>query len=101
MTITFTTPTTSDHSARHHGSAAIGNVDVTTQAIGALQSVLDGDEKHERLLLKAAAGAGKSYALRRLVREAISHPNCTRVGVTAFANKQVYPLAIELGKALG
>lgn len=101
MTIRFSSPAGADGSNRHHAAAAIGNVDVTTQAIGALQSVLDGDESYERLLLKAAAGAGKSYALRRLVREAIAHPNCTRVGVTAFANKQVYPLAMELGKALG
>ena len=32
-------------------------------------------------LLRAAAGAGKSYALRRMVKEALEHPSCSRVAV--------------------
>lgn len=101
MPFTFSPPTVATSGAVHHGAAAMGNVDVTTRAIGALQDALDGAEPYERLLLKAAAGAGKSFALRRLVHEAISHPDVSRVGVTAFANKQVFPLAAALGKELG
>ena len=101
MPFSFSVPVAAVSSAVHHSDAAIRNVEVTTNAIGALQDVLDGVESYERLLLKAAAGAGKSFALRRLVREAIAHPGVTRVGVTAFANKQVFPLAAALGKELG
>ncbi|KGN29916.1 hypothetical protein N802_10225 [Knoellia sinensis KCTC 19936] len=87
--------------SRHHAEAAIGNVDVTTHAIAALRDALSGDADYERILLKAAAGAGKSHALKRMVDDALNDPSCTRVGVTAFANKQVFPLAYELGKMLG
>ena len=59
--------------------------------------MLDGDEVYERLLLKAAAGAGKSYVLKRLVQEAVAHDNTTRVAVVAFTNKQIHPLAADLG----
>lgn len=97
----FSEPTIELADARHHAEAAIGNVDVTTQAIAALRDALSGDNEYERILLKAAAGAGKSYALRRMVDDALGEPGCTRVGVTAFANKQVFPLAHELGKMLG
>lgn len=99
--LVFSDPTVELGVSRHHGEAAIGNVDVTTQAIAALRDALSGDADYERILLKAAAGAGKSYALRRMVSDALSEPECTRVGVTAFANKQVFPLALELGKMLG
>lgn len=101
MTVTFTPPALDNGTAAHHSAAAILNTDVTTQAIGALQSVLDGEESYERILLKAAAGAGKSHALRRMVAEAVSHASTSRIGVTAFANKQVFPLAGELGTELG
>lgn len=100
-TVEFSEPLAAVEGSKHHGAAAIGNVDVTTAAIGALQDALEGSEPYERILLKAAAGAGKSFALRRMVKEAVAHPDCSRVGVTAFANKQVFPLAIELGKMLG
>ena len=63
--------------------------------------MLDGDELYERLLLKAAAGAGKSYILKRLVREAVAHDNTRRVAVVAFTNKQTHPLAADLGDELG
>ena len=68
MPFSFSVPVAAVSSAVHHSDAAIRNVEVTTNAIGALQDVLDGVESYERLLLKAAAGAGKSFALRRLVR---------------------------------
>lgn len=55
----------------------------------------------ERILLKASAGAGKSYALKRLVVESAQHPQGRRVAITAFTNKQVRPLAISLGESLG
>lgn len=97
----FSKPIIELSNARHHAEAAIGNVDVTTQAIAVLRDALSGDNDYERILLKAAAGAGKSYALRRMVDDALGEPGCTRVGVTAFANKQVFPLAHELGKMLG
>lgn len=101
-TLNFTPPsTTADGVADHHAAAAIQNLDVVTQAIGALQEALDGHEAHERILLKAAAGAGKTFALKRMVGEALAHESCTRVGVTAFANKQVIPLAGQLGEQLG
>ncbi len=101
MSIHFRPPAPLAGHAKHRGAAAIGNVEVTTAAIGALQDALEGVEPYERILLKAAAGAGKSYALRRMVVEAASHPDCSRIGVTAFANKQIFPLAVELGRALG
>ncbi len=51
--------------------------------------------------MRAAAGAGKSVALVRMVTQALLHPACTRVAVAAFANKQVFPLAADLGEELG
>lgn len=99
--IDFTDPVDGVIDGKHHSAAAIGNVDVTSSAISALRDALEGTAPYERILLKAAAGAGKSYALRRMVADATSHVNCSRIGVTAFANKQVYPLATELGRMLG
>jgi hypothetical protein len=101
MPITFTPPATSADDARHHLQAAAGNTAATARAIEALLSVLDGRSEYDKILLRAAAGAGKSYALVNMVREALEHPWCSRVGITAFANKQVFPLAKDLGKALG
>lgn len=97
----FSEPLVELADSRHHDKAAMGNVDVTTHAIAALRDALSGDADYERILLKAAAGAGKSHALKRMVADALGEPGCTRVGVTAFANKQVFPLALELGTALG
>lgn len=101
MPLTFRPPTEASIGARHHSDAAMGNVDVTSQAIAALRDALAGEEPFERILLKAAAGAGKSYALRRMVVDALAHPACQRIGVTALANKQVIPLAVSLGRELG
>nr|WP_206448725.1 AAA family ATPase [Agrococcus sp. KRD186] len=63
--------------------------------------MLSGASPLERILLKAAAGAGKSFALKRLVAEAVQHSHGRRVAITAFTNKQVRPLAMSLGTALG
>lgn len=84
-----------------HKDAADGNYQVAEGAAAALSEILNADSDYERLLLRAAAGAGKSYVLKRLVREAVSHPNVTRVCVTAFTNRQTHPLARDLGIALG
>ena len=71
------------------------------EATAALMAVLNGTAEHDKILLRAAAGAGKSYALVHMVGEALANPNCLRVAVTAFANKQVIPLARRLGAAYG
>lgn len=85
-----------------HGAAARARNDaVATEASSMLEAVLNGDEPYERLLVKAAAGAGKSYILRRLVREAVAHDNTRRVAVVAFTNKQTRTLAADLGQELG
>ncbi|MDZ5446065.1 hypothetical protein U2F26_25585 [Micromonospora sp. 4G57] len=101
MTITFSTPAASADDALHHEEAAKGNIEAAQRAISALSAALSGAADYDKILLRAAAGAGKSYALVRMVREGLDHANCTRVAVTAFANKQVFPLAGDLGKALG
>ncbi|WP_055478074.1 hypothetical protein [Sphaerimonospora mesophila] len=102
MTITFSPPVAASiDDAIHHDAAAGGNIEAAGRAIATLSAVLSGDADYDKILLRAAAGAGKSYALVRMVEAALNHPNCTRVGVTAFANKQVFPLAGELGKKLG
>lgn len=102
MTIPFTFPASeASAGAVHHDEAAAGNINATMHTISVLAGALDGDDSHRKILLRAAAGAGKSYALVRMVREALDHDNCQRVAVTAFANKQVLPLAGDLGKALG
>ncbi len=69
--------------------------------IDVLRDALSGAAPVDRILLKAAAGAGKSFVLRRLVGDAVEHPSCTRVAIVAFTNKQIHPLATSLGKTLG
>lgn len=101
MTIEFTNPAMASDDALHHETAAAGNIEAAQSAISALSAVLSNESDYTKILLRAAAGAGKSYALARMVREALDHANCSRVAVTAFANKQVFPLAGDLGKALG
>jgi hypothetical protein len=101
VTITFSTPAASCDGALHHEDAARGNIEAAQRALSALSAVLSGAADYDKILLRAAAGAGKSYALVRMVREALYHASCTRVAVTAFANKQVFPLAGELGRELG
>lgn len=99
--ITFSSPATTADDALHHEGAAAGNIEAAQQAMSALSAALSAAAEWDKILLRAAAGAGKSYALLRMVREALDHSSCTRVAVTAFANKQVFPLAGELGRELG
>ena len=101
MPIDFAPPAGAADTAVHHVGAAGGNIDATARTISALSAALSQAADHERILLRAAAGAGKSHALVQMVREALDHANCTRVAVTAFANKQVFPVAGVLGQALG
>ncbi|WP_144720141.1 AAA family ATPase [Agrococcus jejuensis] len=97
----FTAPIDSATSDTHHHEAAILNDIVADEASAELQLMLAGGSPMQRMLLKASAGAGKSYALKRLVVEAAQHARCRRVAITAFTNKQVRPLAIALGQSLG
>jgi hypothetical protein len=87
--------------ALHHELAAQGNADAASEASQALMLRLGGVAEYEKVLLRAGAGAGKSYALVRMVEEALSSPNCQRVAVTAFKNKQVNALARRLGVEMG
>ncbi|MDP5184390.1 hypothetical protein QOZ88_17280 [Blastococcus sp. BMG 814] len=101
MTITFSLPTEQvPTDAVHHAQAAAGNAAVADEASGVLRDALSGTAPVDRILLKASAGAGKSYLLRRLVADALEHPRCARVAVVAFMNRQIFPLAVELGKEL-
>jgi len=97
----FKKPETFSQMSLIHKEAALGNYMVAEEAAATLAAVLNADEDFERLFLRAAAGAGKSYVLKRLVREAVSHANVTRLCVTAFTNRQTHPLARDLGRALG
>src|SRR3954447_6555394 len=101
MTITFTPPLEPAQPAIHHARAAARNAAVAEEAIGQLRDALSGSTDLERILLKAAAGAGKSYVLKKLVADAIEHPRCLRVGVIAFQNRQLWPVAASLGKTIG
>jgi hypothetical protein len=85
----------------HHDDAAALNDRVADEASVELDDMLSGASPMERMLLKAAAGAGKSYALKRLVVEATQHPRGHRIAITAFTNKQVRALAVSLGESLG
>lgn len=101
MALTFTQPVEDLHGVLHHADAAAGNIDATKQAIRVLADTLSGEAAYEQILVKAAAGAGKSHALKHMVSHALQHKACRRVAVVAFANKQIFPLAEELGAALG
>ena len=101
MTVDFTRPLTPAVSGVHHAAAAAGNAAAAAEASRVLKDALAHTAPIERILLKAAAGAGKSFVLRRLVSDALGHPRCLRVAVVAFTNKQTHPLAVALGKALG
>lgn len=85
----------------HHEDAAAQNDAVTEEASQELAAMLSGTSPMKRILLKAAAGAGKSYALKRLVVEAVQNQQCRRVAITAFTNKQVRPLVLALAQTLG
>lgn len=100
MTITFTQPLEPAGPAIHRARAAARNAAVAEEAIGQLRDALSGSTDLERILLKAAAGAGKSYVLKKLVANAIEHPRCLRVAVIAFQNRQLWPIAASLGKTI-
>lgn len=101
MTGYFTPPEIAASDGLHHGAAAVRNAAVAEDASRELADVLSGASPIDRILLKAAAGAGKSYALKRLVAEADAHPSCDRLAVVAFTYKQVRALAVSIGKELG
>lgn len=98
--VTFTPPAETA-TGDHHSAAASGNTAVALEASEALQAALAGTTDHRRILLKAAAGAGKSFALKRLVQDAVTHERCSRVAIIAFTNKQIHPLAVDIAQALG
>ncbi|MDQ1246341.1 MAG: hypothetical protein QG597_709, partial [Actinomycetota bacterium] len=99
--MTFDPPAESATGGSSHEAAAAGNAAVADQAAEQLHAALDGSSGIDKILLKAAAGAGKSYVLKRLVAEALQHERCLRVAVMAAQNRQLWPLAAGLGKALG
>lgn len=101
MTIEISEPLRLPFVGEYHGPAAARNRRAADAAMAELLEVLDGSSSNERILLKAAAGAGKSHALKQMVEAALGHADCSRVGVVAFANKQLYPLARDLGMTLG
>ena len=101
MSVTFTPPARTTDEAFHHSRAASGNEAAAKLAKGQLLDALNGTSDVERILLKAAAGAGKSFLLRGLVQDAVAQPRCLRVAVTAFQNRQLWPLAESLGDAIG
>jgi hypothetical protein len=101
MTITFAAPLEPAQPAMHHARAAARNAAVAEEAVGQLRRRLSGATEIERILLKAAAGAGKSFVLKRLVTDAIEHPRCLRVAVIAFQNRQLWPLVASLGQTIG
>lgn len=88
--------------SKHHAGAAAGNEAVVSDAITVLKSCVSGAADTSPILLKAAAGAGKSFALRRMVKELVNdHPGVHRIAVTAFTNNQVEALTRSLTKELG
>ena len=101
MSITFTPPVDPAPTGDHHAAAHAGNAAVVDEASDVLREALAGTAPIDRILLKAAAGAGKSFALKRLVTEAVAHPHCERAAIVAFTNKQIHPLANSLGASLG
>ena len=101
MHVHFDPPQDTLADARHHAEAAAGNAQTAAEASGVLLNALSGESDIQRILLKAAAGAGKSYVLKKLVADAVNHPQCERVAVIAFQNRQLWPLAADLGAVLG
>lgn len=101
MSVRIIPPAVAHIDAQHHGAAADRNRRATDAALAELCAVFERRAHTERILLKAAAGAGKSHALKRMVVSALAHPACERVGIVAFANKQIFPLARDLGGELG
>lgn len=99
--VDFIAPSSLAAASFHHAAAAAGNAQVADAAADALRDALSGTAPLDRILLKAAAGAGKSFVLKRLVAEAVHHTQCRQVAIIAFTNKQTRPLARSLGQLLG
>lgn len=99
--VDFIAPASPAVTGLHHAAAAAGNIQVADAAADALRDALSGTAPLDRILLKAAAGAGKSFVLKRLVAESVHHPRCRQVAIIAFTNKQTRPLARSLGQLLG
>lgn len=98
--------------AAHHAAAASLNQSVVDDATGVLLEALvesgptsgSSGPGVTTVLLKAAAGAGKSFALRGMVRDVLDRLPVReggRVGAIAFTNKQVESLARSLTSELG
>jgi len=100
-TVAFTAPRIAGGGSVHHARAAAHNAAVAQQASGQLLDAVSASVELERILLKAAAGAGKSYVLKQLVADAVAHRRCVRVAVIAFQNRQLWPIAESLGQRLG
>lgn len=101
MKFTHTPPAAVASEKEHHATAAAGNAAVVEEAVGVLKDCVSGSSDINTVLLKAAAGAGKSFALRRMVAELVDHPDVEHVGVTAFTNNQVEALVRGLTAELG
>lgn len=99
--IEFADPTNRETGTAHHAAAASENAVVAEAAAEQLREALRGRSQVNKILLKAAAGAGKSYVLKRLVAEATNSSWCKRVAIVTFQNRQVWPLAASLGETLG
>ena len=101
MALEFKPPKNGTAGALHHAHAAARNSAVADEAAAQLRDALSGTADFQRILLKAAAGAGKSYVLKTLVTDAVKHHRCVRVAVIAFQNSQLWPIVTALGRALG
>ena len=101
MTFSVQPPNVSESNSVHHARAAALNTAVADEAIGQLREALSGTTHIEKILLKAAAGAGKSHVLKSLVADAVTNPRCLRVAVIAFQNRQLWPISSSLGRTLG
>ncbi len=89
---------------KHHESAAAANAAVVDEAVATLLTALASPTAEDgitHILLRAAAGAGKSFALRELILAAANAGRAKRIGVTAFTNNQIRPLAEKLTEKLG
>ncbi|MCL1800800.1 MAG: AAA family ATPase [Promicromonosporaceae bacterium] len=101
MGVTFTPPKVTAASSIHHRAAAEENAAVGVAAAAELRAIMTGQSDNSILLLKAAAGAGKSFLLRELVASTLEIRPGSRVAVTAFTNAQVQRLAADLANDLG
>jgi len=101
VALAFDPPVSPAAGGPHHAAAAGANAAVADEALGVLREAVSGTAPYDRILLRAAAGAGKSYVLKRMVGDVVRQPDCDRVAIVAFTNKQVQALAGPLGDALG